>query len=254
LRPNDKETGSVLITFDDGYEDIYDNAYPILQKFGFTGAIFLVTDYIGKHNLWDVNVGMKRFKHMGWDKIREMQRANFVFGSHTVTHPDLTKLNRKEIKKELEISKKAIEDKLGQEVKFLSYPFGKQNETVRRIAEEIGYKACFTSNPFSIDRFAIGRMGIYIIDTMSEFAIKSEGREDFFYTLEGVKGNIINYFSKGTAIWKNRCQVIGVRHLKRLRLSFKGCATRLGGCLPWDDERNEQRPRSTNDEHLKPNT
>lgn len=96
----------LLITFDDGYENIYTYAYLLLRKYGFNAIIFIIAGYIGKENLWDVNVGFKRFKHLNWEQIKEMQRAGFVFGSHTVTHPALTKIPINKAKEEIEISKK----------------------------------------------------------------------------------------------------------------------------------------------------
>lgn len=193
----------VLITFDDGYENIYTYAYPLLRKYGFNAIIFIIAGYIGKENLWDVNVGFKRFKHLNWEQIKEIQRAGFVFGSHTVTHPDLTKIPINKAKEEIEISKKIIEDKLGKKVDYLSYPFGRYNNLIKKLAKDAGYSASFTLNPFSSERYAIGRMGIYIIDTMEEFRIKVSGKNNVFYKFEGIKGNIINFFSKGTTLWKS---------------------------------------------------
>lgn len=193
----------LLITFDDGYENIYTYAYPLLRKYGFNAIIFIIAGYIGKENLWDVNVGFKKFRHLNWEQIKEMQRAGFVFGSHTVTHPDLTKIPVNKAKEEIENSKKIIEDKLGEKVDYLSYPFGRYNNTIKKLAKDAGYSASFTLNPFICERYAVGRMGIYIIDTMEEFKIKVSGKNNVFYKFEGIKGNIINFFSKGTTLWKS---------------------------------------------------
>ena len=56
----------VILTFDDGYESVYENAAPIMDQFGFTGTVFLISKYIGKENHWDVNLGGKVFKHLAY--------------------------------------------------------------------------------------------------------------------------------------------------------------------------------------------
>ena len=192
----------VVITFDDGYNNFYKNALPVLLKYGFTATIFVVSYYAGKMNSWDA--GITKHTHMEWDKLRELSRLGFEIASHTHTHPDLTNLSRKGIQRELEFSKKTIEDKIGKPVEFLSYPFGRHSKLVRDCAKESGYRACFCSNPFSRDRWAIGRMGIYVIDTMKEYRTKlSPRRKEAFYRIEGIKNNAINFVARGTPLWNS---------------------------------------------------
>ncbi len=193
---------SIMITFDDAYDNLYEEGIPVLLKYGFTAIIFVLSGYVGKENSWDA--GVTRRTHMGWDRLRELSSLNFEIASHTHTHPDLTKLSRDKVKREMEFSKKLIEDKIGKPVKFLSYPFGRHSKLVRECARESGYTACFSSNPFSKDRWAIGRMGIYIIDTMAEYKVKLyPAKNSPFYNLEGIKNNAINFVARGTPIWKS---------------------------------------------------
>lgn len=191
----------VVITFDDGYDNFYENGLPVMLKYGFTATIFVVSHYVGKTNTWDA--GVTRRTHMGWDKLREFPGLGFEIASHTDTHSDLTKLSRKEVRRELEFSKKTIEDKIGKPVEFLSYPFGRHSKFVRDCAKELGYTACFSSNPFSRDRWAIGRMGVYVIDTMKEYRVKVHPQNKSLYKLEGIKTNVINSVSIGTPVWKS---------------------------------------------------
>ena len=193
---------SVLITFDDGYDNFHENGLPVLLKYGFTATIFVVSHYAGKMNTWDA--GITRRTHMGWEKLREFSRLGFEIASHTHTHPDLTKISGEKIQKELEFSKKMIEDKIGKPVKFLSYPFGRHSKLVRDCAKELGYTACFSSNPFLKDRWAIGRMGMYVIDTMREYKIKLFPQKNtFYYRIEGIKNNAINFVARGTPLWNS---------------------------------------------------
>ncbi|MCJ7576909.1 MAG: polysaccharide deacetylase family protein, partial [candidate division Zixibacteria bacterium] len=169
----------VVITFDDGYENAYLNAFPILQKYGFTAFIFIITGFVGKPNSWDFNFGRKRKRHLSWKQIKEMSEFGLGFGSHTVNHPDLTKIDPAcgGVEYELKKSKEVLEDKLGKEVIFLSYPFGRYNRFVQEEAQRLGYKRAYTLVPKSkedgfqsrlwqdFQPFAVERTGIYLFDT-----------------------------------------------------------------------------------------
>jgi peptidoglycan/xylan/chitin deacetylase (PgdA/CDA1 family) len=198
---NDPFPKSVAITFDDGYDNFYEGGLPVLLKYGFTATIFLVSYYAGKPNTWDA--GVTRRTHMGWDKLRELSKLGFEISSHTHTHPDLTRLSRKEIRRELEFSKKIIEDKIGKPVEFLSYPFGRYSKLARDCAKDLGYTACFSSNPLTRDRWAMGRMSVYVIDTMKEYKVKLHPESKSLYKLESIKTTAINFVARGTPIWKS---------------------------------------------------
>jgi peptidoglycan/xylan/chitin deacetylase (PgdA/CDA1 family) len=191
----------VLITFDDGYQSFYSIAFPFLLKYGFKATIFVITGYIGKENLWDINIG-KREKHLSLQELKEIKKYNFVIGSHTRTHPDLTKISFQRAKEELSSSKKELEDKLGEEVKFLSYPFGRYNDAIIEIALEVGYTLTFTSNPLVNQKEVVGRMGISLIDQLPQFKVKLN-KSSLFYFAEAKKTQFMNFFSRSTWIWKN---------------------------------------------------
>ena len=205
-----RQLPQVAITFDDGYQNIYRYAYPILKEFSYSATIFVTTGFVGKENFWDVNVGRRRFRHLSWEEIFEMKENGITFGSHTVTHRDLTKIPLEEIRWELSESKKKLEEKIGEEIRFLSYPFGRYNREIQKIAKDVGYSAAFTSYPKTknsvIDPFARRRAGIYIIDTLPEFRVKTLGRQTrmslLLFGIEDIKARIINFFSQGTPLVK----------------------------------------------------
>ncbi len=201
---SEPENKEVFLTFDDGYESVYTHAFPILERFGFSATIFLISGWVGKKNLWDANWG-RQFKHLSWLQIEELKSFGFNFGSHTVNHPDLTKLNQKEVEYELINSKNLIEDKLGERVLFLSYPFGRYNQKVKRIAQKTGYRYAFTicpdpENPS--DPYALGRLGIYLFDTKLTLNIKINHTPLFW--MEEMKGRIVNRFAEGTTLVKSK--------------------------------------------------
>jgi peptidoglycan/xylan/chitin deacetylase (PgdA/CDA1 family) len=196
----------VVITFDDGYEDVYLNAFPILQKYGFTAFVFVITGFVGKYNSWDFNFGKKRKRHLSWKQIKEMSKYGFGFGSHTVNHPDLTKIDPAcgGVEYELKKSKEVLGEKLEKEVNFLSYPFGMYNRFVQEEACRLGYKRAYTlvskTKADDFQPFAMDRWGIYLIDSPLTLKIKLD--HDRLFWIEDLKGRIINRFASGSAILK----------------------------------------------------
>ena len=86
-----------IITFDDGYENIFLNALPILKKLGFSATCFIVINNIGQYNKWDTDCNtFKKIKLMNLDQINEWVLNGFDVGSHSMDHLDLTKLNYQE--------------------------------------------------------------------------------------------------------------------------------------------------------------
>jgi peptidoglycan/xylan/chitin deacetylase (PgdA/CDA1 family) len=207
LSGKEKKDKQIAFTFDDGYESVYQNAFPVLKRYGFSATIFLITGYTGKENSWEAGFGRK-FKHLSWEQIQEMKESGFQFGSHTVNHPDLTRLHQKSLGYELKKSKEIIEDKLNQEIKFLSYPFGRHNQLVRTEAKNAGYKAAFTlTSEISENPFAVGRKGVYLFDTPLSIKIKlsrstgSKFGKGLFW-IEDYKSWIINQFATGSILVK----------------------------------------------------
>ena len=127
---------AAVITFDDGYEDNYTAAFPLLEKYGMKATVFLPSDTIGAEG------------HLNEAQIKEMQESGvFHFGSHTVTHMKLDTALTDDIEIELSASKTAIEAITGAPVTALAYPNGAYNDMVELFAEKHGYLFCYTTNP-----------------------------------------------------------------------------------------------------------
>jgi peptidoglycan/xylan/chitin deacetylase (PgdA/CDA1 family) len=127
-----------VLTFDDGYEDFLTNAFPILERFKFTATVFLATNWVGGWNEWDGPDGKPLLR---WEQIVSLRKAGIIFGSHTCSHPRLLSLSNKEIWFELTASRQDLENELGEEVKYLAYPYGESNIEIQALAEQAGYDA-----------------------------------------------------------------------------------------------------------------
>ncbi len=158
---------TLVITFDDGYRNIYTEAFPVLKYYGCRGTIFLVTDYCGKFNYWSRNVsGIDRTPILSWKEIEEMSTWGIEFGSHTATHPDLTRLSIQKREQEIVQSKLAIQDHLGKEAFVFAYPYGRFNAVVRKLASRHFRAACTTvlgSNINYRDPYVLERIDMYYL-------------------------------------------------------------------------------------------
>jgi peptidoglycan/xylan/chitin deacetylase (PgdA/CDA1 family) len=122
----------VLITFDDGYIDNYEQAYPIMKKYGMTGTIFLVVSLMNTPG------------YLTWDQVSEMSANGIEFGSHTISHKPLTSFDQAGVHRELTESKAAIEAHIGKPCTFIAFPEGKFNEMVMNETKSAGYAYGFS--------------------------------------------------------------------------------------------------------------
>ena len=139
-----------LISFDDGFEDNYSNAFPILQRYKITAVIYLATGLVGKTNQWMSKLTFSERKMLTWTQIKDMASQGIDFGSHTVSHPRLTELDDGNVNKELIKSKQLIEDQLGIECRHFAYPYGLLTEKTSELVQQAGFKtACSTRSGFN---------------------------------------------------------------------------------------------------------
>lgn len=134
----------VLLTFDDGYDDLYEHLLPLVIQHRYKPLIFLVADRIGQSNVWDQVSGLRARRLLTLDQIREMQRCGVDFGSHTLTHPWLPDVPDARLHREVRNSKHRLEDLLGVEITSFAYPYGGVDMRVRSSVQAAGYKAAFT--------------------------------------------------------------------------------------------------------------
>lgn len=167
---------SVAITFDDGYMDNYENALPVLKEFNYPATIFIVSGLVGKTNKWMMSENYPERPLMGWREIEEVKKNGITIGSHTMNHPRLSHLKFHDAKKEVEDSKRYLEDRLGVAIDHFAYPYGDMNESIIDMVREAGYKtACSTRSGFNsenVNLFQLRRIEIYGTDSLRQFARK----------------------------------------------------------------------------------
>lgn len=137
---------TVILTFDDGYADFYTHAAPMLLQHKLPATVFLPTSYVGRSNAWPGQPPwVQEEPLLTWEQIKELAAAGIHFGSHTVTHPDLTELAPAEVERELAESKREIERHTGPDsVAHFCYPYGKWNPAVRDATTPHYRSACST--------------------------------------------------------------------------------------------------------------
>ena len=157
----------ILITFDDGYRDNFENAYPLLKQYEMVATFFVITDY-----MWMAD-------RLNPQSIVEMAQNGMSFGSHTVSHKRLGDLSSAGVRDELVDSKATLERILGKNVNAIAYPQGSYNDNVITAAQNLGYETGFTvregvcSNNSS--DFELRRIPIFKYDTGIEGVIARRG-------------------------------------------------------------------------------
>lgn len=131
---------AVMLTFDDGYRDFREHAWPILERYGFSAVVFLVTRHVGGHSSWAGEAGTPL---LDWEEVCRLHAAGVEFGSHTVTHRALPTLTHGEVAREAAASRLELERHLGTPVTAFSYPFGESDAVVRHLIGACGYTLGF---------------------------------------------------------------------------------------------------------------
>jgi peptidoglycan/xylan/chitin deacetylase (PgdA/CDA1 family) len=175
---------SVVITFDDGFDNFYTRAYPALQEHGFTATVFLPTAFIAASRR-----SFKGTECLTWNEVRELRQAGITFGSHTVNHPELIALPLPEIQRELRDSKIELEHQLGERVTTFAYPYAFPQgnrlfaESFKELLVQSGYACCVTTELGRIrpgdDPYRLRRLPANSLDDPALFRAKLEGGYDW---------------------------------------------------------------------------
>ena len=140
-----EKTGKVFgITFDDGYENNYLNALPILKKYKFTATCYLLANNIGGKNYWDIQKGFASHNMMTHEHIKNWITSGMSIGSHSLTHVKLAELSKSMMKKEILESKLKLEKEFKIKINHFCYPYGASDDTTEEIVKIAEYESAVT--------------------------------------------------------------------------------------------------------------
>ena len=158
---------ALALTFDDGFADVFTNAYPLLKREGVPFTVCITTGFAGKPGMLNIA------------QIQEMARDPLVsWGAHGVTHRPLTELPSSEAEREIEDSQRAVEAMIGHKINLFCYPDGKYDDKIKQLLVARGFVAAFatgrTLNRGEIDLFALKRVP-FEAEPLARFAFRVAG-------------------------------------------------------------------------------
>jgi len=130
---------AIVLTFDDGLEDFYTTAFPILQKYGFTASNTVITNMVGRNG------------HMTIEQLRACARAGIELISHSKSHFSMSSLGKEKLESEVYDAADFLRNNLRIEPFGFVYPSGKYNKLVIKTLRESGYKIALTTNEGEAD-------------------------------------------------------------------------------------------------------
>ncbi len=155
----------IIVTFDDGFDDFYYAALPILKKYNYTASLYIVVNDIGGTSKWLKPEGEENRRMLTWSQISDIQKAGVECGTHTLSHVHLDTARPEVARREVARSKDVMEQKLGGSVYSIAYPYGHYTKIVRRSVIDAGYiAACAVRNAMSHmndDIFGLARITIH---------------------------------------------------------------------------------------------
>ncbi len=147
----------ILITFDDAFESVLTRALPVLKKYGFSAAVFMVSSALGGSAFWDGETAASPNRLLDAGGLRLLLAEGWVIGSHGVSHRDFRLLDGPALAAEAARSRTELEAALGSEVSWFAYPYGANTADARRAVAAAGYKMAFATEGGDGDVFSVPR-------------------------------------------------------------------------------------------------
>jgi peptidoglycan/xylan/chitin deacetylase (PgdA/CDA1 family) len=176
------DNGNPRVTFDDGFQNIIENALPELRQRGIPATVFVVSGALGATPNWtDFSGGAD--PEMGEplltaEQLRSLPCDLVEIGSHTVTHPQLPAMSEQQARTELAASRTMLEQITGRKVKLFSFPYGSANAELVKWCREEGYEHVFITHPrhdVSGSNGVVARVKVDPGDWPLEFHLKLHG-------------------------------------------------------------------------------
>ena len=198
---------TVALTFDDGYAGLERHAFPVLVAHGMRALVFVITDYVGRDNAWDVRIGGRAFAHLDWEALGRWQERGIEVHVHGASHGRLTWMSDAEVSDDLGRAREAIRQRLGAAPAAVAYPFGAVDDRVRRLAAEAGFTLGFAGPVGGTeDLLRLPRLSVYPWDRAGVPYVMQAGA---LGALARAGGRLTNRVSIGTALIQ---KVMGTRY------------------------------------------
>ncbi|MGD2064427.1 MAG: polysaccharide deacetylase family protein [Nitrospirota bacterium] len=166
---------AVVLTFDDGYEDFYGHAFPILEGLGMPATVYAVSGRLGTAPDWRSSSTGESSRLLTREQLREIHRRGITIGAHTVTHPRLTRALPQDRKAEINGSKAQLEAIIDGPVEHFCYPYGDYDEELMATVKEAGFRSAVTTVRGRArrgdDPFELARKGVSFRDDLANFVV-----------------------------------------------------------------------------------
>jgi peptidoglycan/xylan/chitin deacetylase (PgdA/CDA1 family) len=175
---------AVALTFDDGFADNYERAFPVLAERGLPATIFVTVGAVGGA-LRVLRDRPEPLPALTWAQVREMLAGPITIGSHTLSHPHLTRLEPAAVQEELVRSREIIRSETGVATELFCYPHGDESETVRAAVAQAGYRLACSTRPGAVssasDLLRLPRTFVARDDSLADFRRKLAGAYDVLH-------------------------------------------------------------------------
>jgi len=193
----------IAITFDDGYQDVYQNAFPILKEYQIPATVFVISSYLGKENRWDTNLGILRFQHLDQNELKQLLAAGWEIGSHGLDHNCLLGHTADAVRHQLAESKRILEHTLGCKIHYFAAPFGRISPRIVQIAKQVGYQGICGFYPWAYyghrkSHYQVPRLAVYYFDSLK--ALERKLAPDQRLISQILKQQIISFCANGTIL------------------------------------------------------
>jgi peptidoglycan/xylan/chitin deacetylase (PgdA/CDA1 family) len=136
--------GAVVVTIDDGYDDVRSEAHPVLRALGIAATLFVITQRMGEANRWDPQESLVGRPLVSWEDARELHHDGLRLGAHTQTHRALPKLSPLDVDAEVAGSRDDLAAALGEPIETFAYPYGKWNDATAQAVARAGFACALT--------------------------------------------------------------------------------------------------------------
>ena len=188
LRKGELPSKAVVLTFDDGYENFSDYAFPVLRRYGFPATVYLLSGLLGQPSSWFAADGRDCPPLLGRESILRLSREDISFGSHGISHVKLAEVEEELMRREIFQSRRELTQLLGLKIEHFCYPYGSHSPKVIETVREAGYASAVTcvrgaaapgEDPLQLPRKAIS-YGDTLVGFFWKLAVKNRRKHPPF--------------------------------------------------------------------------